>query len=133
MNALQRNDMGADAVLANDTLNEDAQRVGNSGALRFFASLCVAVTVGAVQLPFAPTVPPNNPIDLQSLKWIDFHLLRWSAQQRLFTVLGALTSMLKTSAQLRLENLALRQQLAVLGRSAPKRLKLTPADRIFWV
>jgi hypothetical protein len=37
-------------------------------------------------------------IDLQSLKLIDFHLLRWSAQQRLFTVLGALTSMLKTSA-----------------------------------
>jgi hypothetical protein len=41
--------------------------------------------------------------------------------------------MLKTSAQLRLENLALRQQLAVLRRSAPKRLKPTPADRIFWV
>jgi len=79
------------------------------------------------------TVPPNNPVDLQSLKLIDFHLLRWSAQQRLFIVLGALTSMLKTSAQLRLENLALRQQLAVLRRSAPKRLKLTPADRIFWV
>jgi hypothetical protein len=78
-------------------------------------------------------VPPNNPIDLQSLKLIDFHLLRWSAQQRLFTVLGALTSMLRTSAQLRLENLALRQQLAVLRRSAPKRLKLTPADRILRV
>jgi hypothetical protein len=45
----------------------------------------------------------NTPIDLQSLKLIDFHLLRWSAQQRLFTVLGALTSMLNTSAQLRLE------------------------------
>jgi len=29
-------------------------------------------------------VPPNNPIDLQLLKLIDFHLLRWSAQQRLF-------------------------------------------------
>ena len=79
------------------------------------------------------TVSPNNPVDLQSLKLIDFHLLRWSAQQRLFTVLGALTSMLKTSAQLRLENLALRQQLTVLRRSAPKRLKLTPADRVFWV
>ena len=78
-------------------------------------------------------VPPNNPIDLQSLKLIDFHLLRWSAQQRLFCVVGALTSMLKTSTQLRLENLALRQQLAVLRRSAPRRLKLTPADRIFWV
>jgi hypothetical protein len=41
--------------------------------------------------------------------------------------------MFKTSAHLRLENLALRQQLAVLRRSAPRRLKLTPADRMFWV
>src|SRR5215831_1840982 len=41
--------------------------------------------------------------------------------------------MFKTSRQLRLENLALRQPLAVLRRSAPKRLKLTLADRIFWV
>jgi len=41
--------------------------------------------------------------------------------------------MLTTSAQLQMENLALRQQLAVLRRSAPKRLKLAPADRIFWV
>jgi hypothetical protein len=40
---------------------------------------------------------------------------------------------IKTSAQLRLETIALRQQLAVLRRSAPKRLQLTPADRIFWV
>jgi putative transposase len=57
----------------------------------------------------------------------------WRAQQRLLAVLDALTSMLKTSAQLRLENLALRQQLTVLRRSAPRRLKLTCADRIFWV
>ena len=28
----------------------------------------------------------KTPIDLQSLKLIDFHLLQWSAQQRLFTV-----------------------------------------------
>src|SRR3954467_14564641 len=48
-------------------------------------------------------------------------------------MLDVLTSMCKTSAQLRLENLALRQQLTVLRRSAPKRLKLTRADRIFWV
>ena len=67
------------------------------------------------------------------MKLIDFHLLLWSAQQRLVNVLGTLASMFKTSAQLRLENLALRQQLAVLRRSASKRLKLTPADRILWV
>jgi hypothetical protein len=67
------------------------------------------------------------------LKLIDFHLLLQLAQRHLFNLLGALASMFKTSSQLRLENLALRQQLAVLRRSAPKRLKLTPADRIFWV
>ena len=48
-------------------------------------------------------------------------------------MLDVLTSMFKTSAQLRLENLALRHQLTVLRRSAPKRLKLTRADRTFWV
>jgi putative transposase len=64
---------------------------------------------------------------------IDFHLLLSSVWRGIFAVLGTLTSMFKSSAQLRLENLALRQQLAVLRRSAPKRLKLTPADRIFWV
>ena len=67
------------------------------------------------------------------MKLIDFHLFLWTAQRRLFTVLGALASLFKTSAQLRLENIALRHQLAVLRRSTPKRLKLTPADRIFWV
>jgi hypothetical protein len=72
-------------------------------------------------------------IDLQPLKLIDFYLLFWRAQQRLVGVLRALTSMFKTSTQLRLENLASRQQLMVLRRSTPKRLKVTPADRIFWV
>jgi len=65
------------------------------------------------------------------LKLIDFHLLFWRAQQHLLSVLDVLTSMVKTSAQLRLENLALRQQLTFLRRAAPKRLKLTRADRIF--
>jgi len=63
----------------------------------------------------------------------DFHLFLWYVRQRLFAVFGAIASMFKTSAQLRLENIALRQQLAVLRRSAPKRLKLTPADRFFWI
>jgi putative transposase len=44
-----------------------------------------------------------------------------------------LSSLFKTSVELRLENLALRHQLGVLRRSAPKRLKLMPADRILWV
>jgi hypothetical protein len=48
-------------------------------------------------------------------------------------MLGVLSSLFKTSVELRLENLALRHQLGVLRRSAPKRLKLMPADRILWV
>ena len=48
-------------------------------------------------------------------------------------MLGVLGSLFKTSAELRLENVALRHQLGVLRRSAPKQLRLTPADRIFWV
>ena len=59
-------------------------------------------------------------------------MLFWPALQHLFTALGVLTSMFKTSAQLRLETLALRQQLTVSRRPAPERLKLTPADRFFF-
>ncbi len=47
-------------------------------------------------------------------------------------VLAAVFSGLKTRRELALENLALRQQLAVMHRSV-KRPKLTRADRVFWV
>ena len=67
------------------------------------------------------------------MELIEFSLLLSLVGRGLRTVLGTLAMICKTSAQLRLENLALRQQLAVLRRSAPKRLPLTPADRIFWV
>ncbi|HJY07361.1 MAG TPA: hypothetical protein VJ323_13660, partial [Bryobacteraceae bacterium] len=67
------------------------------------------------------------------MKLIDLRLFLWSATQALFTAVGALASMFKSSTQLRLENIALRQQLTVLRRSAPKRLKLKPTDGIFWV
>jgi hypothetical protein len=67
------------------------------------------------------------------LSLVESYLLLSSVWRSLLTVLGALASLCQTSAQLRLENLALRQQLTVLRRSAPQRLKLTPADRIFWV
>jgi putative transposase len=67
------------------------------------------------------------------LRLIKCYLLLWSARQQLLTVLGVLSSFFKTSVELRLENLALRHQLGVLRRSAPKRLPLRPADRILWV
>jgi transposase InsO family protein len=57
----------------------------------------------------------------------------WWAGQQLLGLLGLLSSFFKGSAELRLENVALRHQVGVLRRSAPKQLNLTPADRIFWV
>jgi putative transposase len=64
---------------------------------------------------------------------LKYCLRLWVAHQQLLTMLALLSSLFKTSAELRLENLALRHQLGVLRRSAPKQLKLTPADRVFWV
>src|ERR1700704_3151337 len=51
----------------------------------------------------------------------------------LTTVLSTLTSIFRSQAALRLENLALRHQIGVLQRSAGKRPRLTPADRWLWV
>jgi hypothetical protein len=56
-------------------------------------------------------------IVLQSLRLIDFDLLIQSVTECLSAVLAAMCSMFKTSAQLRLENVVLRQQLGVLRRS----------------
>jgi hypothetical protein len=50
----------------------------------------------------------------------------------LLTLLATLSSMFRTRADLELQNVALRQQIGVLGRSR-KRPKLTVADRLFWV
>jgi hypothetical protein len=51
----------------------------------------------------------------------------------LTTLLGTLSSMLCSRAMLELENLALRHQVGVRQRSARKRPRLTPADRLLWV
>ena len=64
---------------------------------------------------------------------INCYLLLWSVRQQLLALLGVRSSLFKTSLELRLENVALRHQLGVLRRSAPKRLKLRPTDRILWV
>ena len=47
--------------------------------------------------------------------------------------LSTLCSMFRARSALQLENLALRQQIGVLKRSAGKRPKLTAGDRLFWV
>jgi putative transposase len=46
---------------------------------------------------------------------------------------ATLSSVFRSRSVLQLENLALRHQIGVLQRSARKRPKLTPADRLFWV
>jgi len=50
----------------------------------------------------------------------------------LVAALGSLRSLVRTRRELALENLALRQQLAILRRASPKRLQLKSADKIFW-
>jgi len=49
------------------------------------------------------------------------------------SLLATLTSIFRSRVALQLENLALRQQIGVLQRSAAKRPKLAPGDRLFWI
>ena len=49
------------------------------------------------------------------------------------TLLGALLGPFKPRTKLVLENLALRHQLAVLRRTAPRRVRLRTADRLLFV
>jgi putative transposase len=51
----------------------------------------------------------------------------------LSALVSTLGSLFRSRAALEWENLALRHQIGVLKRSARKRPKLTPADRLFWV
>lgn len=51
----------------------------------------------------------------------------------LVAVLHALRSLVRSKAELQLENLALRHQINVLRRSAKSRLRLKPGDRLLWV
>ena len=51
----------------------------------------------------------------------------------LTTLLAILPSILRSRAALELEKPALRHQIAVLQRSAAKRLKLTSGDRLLWI
>ena len=48
-------------------------------------------------------------------------------------LLAAIRSSLRTRAELEMEILALRHQLAVLQQAAPRRLRLSRADRLLWV
>jgi len=79
------------------------------------------------------SVPPEN-LEMREQKGI---ILRsqFSSPMLSFltTFFTALSSVLRSRAVLQLENLALRHQIGVLQRSARKRPKLTPGDRLLWV
>jgi hypothetical protein len=51
----------------------------------------------------------------------------------LTTLLATLSWIFRSRAALQLENLALRQQIGVLQRSAAKWPNLTPVDRLLWI
>src|ERR1035437_5594678 len=51
----------------------------------------------------------------------------------LTTLVVTLSSIFRSRAAVELENLALRHQIGVLQRSARKRPRLTPVDRLLWV
>src|SRR6266700_8087654 len=51
----------------------------------------------------------------------------------LTALLATLSSIFRSPAALGLENLALRDQIGVLQRSARKRPKLTSGDRLLWI
>ena len=51
----------------------------------------------------------------------------------LTTLLASVRLIFQSRAALEFENLALRHQIAVLRRSAAKRLRLTSADRLLWI
>src|SRR3989441_8981477 len=57
---------------------------------------------------------------------------RWTAMSLALALLGALRAALRTRTDLALENLALRQQLALLSRRS-KRPRFGRLDRAFWV
>ncbi len=79
---------------------------------------------------------PVDPENSVSAETIDFsRIVRKKPKSMLDLIKSRLltgSSLLKTQRELALENLALRQQLTVLSRSA-KRPKLTITDRSFWV
>src|SRR4029077_12946112 len=62
---------------------------------------------------------------------LKFQRARWMMAAMLTLILSGLLRGARTQHALVLENLALRHQLAVLQRTAP-RPRLRPSDRVFW-
>jgi hypothetical protein len=79
-------------------------------------------------------VPTENPVYLVAIELTG--LCWWRAPvicESVAVVLAAIRSSLRSQAELEAEILALRHQLAVRQQAAPRRLRLTRADRLFWL
>jgi len=78
-------------------------------------------------------VPPQNPVDHTIVDVSRLGVkLAYPMIDLLYALLATARSSLKPQRELALQNLALRQQLAILRRKT-KRPKLTKTDRVFWV
>jgi putative transposase len=78
-------------------------------------------------------VPPQNPVERAIVDVFKLRIeLTYPMRRLLYALLATARSSLKPQRELALENLALRQQLAIVQRKT-KRPKLTKADRAFWV
>ena len=85
-------------------------------------------------LTISPTVPLENPEISERMEVIPFIILKFSTMLiSLTTLLATLSWILRSRAALQLENLVLRHQIGVLQRSAAKRPKLIPVDRLLWI
>jgi transposase InsO family protein len=78
-------------------------------------------------------VPPQNPVDRAIVDVFKLRIeLTYPMLRLLYALLATARSSLRLQRELALENLALRQQLAILKQES-KRPKLNKADRAFWV
>ena len=94
------------------------------------------VILGNAELEVAPEVFPTVPLENSDLcAKMGFTVVHgFSLLMLIFlaTLLATLPSILRSRADLALENLALRHQIGVLQRAARKRPKLTHLDRLLW-
>jgi putative transposase len=81
----------------------------------------------------ADLVPPQNPVERAIVDVFKLRIeLTYPMLRLLYALLATARSSPRLQRELALENLALRQQLAILQRKT-KRPRLTNADRVVWV
>jgi hypothetical protein len=92
-----------------------------------------AVHINALVSIISPVVLLENVEVFEEMRVIVVAEFSLPMQLSLATLFVTLSSIFRSHAVLELENLALRHQIGILQRSARKRPKLTPWDRLLWV